>query len=113
MLQFVPPKLTAPSRPKITQPKKTPMPLDPEENFFFGSTHVDVGGCSYYRILFISQLLSQVYANTAFCDIRLLFNYQSLFPKLSSFRLQRACAACDIPWFRDILLPAKTGIISP
>ena len=103
MLQFVPPKLTAPPQPEDKQPKKDPIKLDPEKIYYFGSTHVDVGACSYYRILFVSQLLSQIHTNAAFCDVRLLFHYQSLFPVLSSFRLQRACATCDIPWFRNVI----------
>ncbi|MBR4253747.1 MAG: hypothetical protein IKQ16_01525 [Lentisphaeria bacterium] len=107
MIQFVPPKLTVPSQPEQPQPEKTPVQLDPQKAYLFGSTHIDVGGCSYYRILFPSQLLSQVHDNAVFCDVRLLFNYQTIFPILSSFRLQRACALCDIRWFRDVILPAK------
>ena len=108
MFQFVPQKLTAPGRPK--QPERT-SPAQAMRNLgrnhVFGSTHIDVGGCSYYRILFISQLLSQVYDNALFCDARLLFNYREIFPFLASFRLQRACSVGNLRWFREVLLPAK------
>ena len=77
------------------------------QTYVFGSTHIDVGGCSYYRILFISQLLSQIYDHALFNDARLLFNNESLFPFLSSFRLQRACSVSNLKWFREVLLPAK------
>lgn len=124
MFQFVPPKLTAPALSKIQlikapAPKSGPDPkskpakasapirLDPNRFYTFGSTHIDVGGCSYYRILFISQLLSQINDNAAFCDSRILFLAKELFPHLASFRLQRACTSRDLRWFRDILLPAK------
>jgi len=113
MFRFVPQKLNAPAHPTITakqtpaEKTAAPVRLDPDQTYVFGSTHIDVGGCSYYRILFISQLLSQIYNRALFCDARLLFNYQPLFPALSSFRLQRACSIRDLRWFRDILLPAK------
>ena len=108
MFQFVPQKLTLPSGLKPMEKKTTgPVLLDPKRTHIFGSTHIDVGGCSYYRILFISQLLSQIYDQALFCDARLLFNYQSVFPLLTSFRLQRACSVGNLQWFRTILLPAK------
>ena len=108
MLQFVPKKIVIP--PSIAAGgNKTarPVSLDPRKMHLFASTHIDVGGCSYYRILFISQLISQKYINTSFCDARLLFNYTRVFPQLASFRLQRACGLRDIPWFKDTILPAK------
>jgi glycosyltransferase involved in cell wall biosynthesis len=110
MLQFVPPKLNAPARPARHIPAdktSAPVRLNPDRTYIFGSTHIDVGGCSYYRILFISQLLSQVYSRALFCDTRLLFNYQAVFPALSSFRLQRACSIRDLRWLREVLIPAK------
>ena len=108
MFQFVPPKLTVPARPESPVAKTSgPIRLIPGKTYVFGSTHIDVGGCSYYRILFISQLLSQIHDHALFCDARLLFNYQEIVPLLSSFRLQRACAIRDLKWFREILLPAK------
>ena len=108
MFQFVPPKLTVPTRPGSSDTKTSgPVRLIPGKTYIFGSTHIDVGGCSYYRILFTSQLLSQIYGQALFCDARILFNYKEIFPLLSSFRLQRACTIRDLKWFRDILLPAK------
>ena len=108
MYQIVQPKLTVPARP-IPQQAKAPAPvkLDPKRFYTFGSTHIDVGGCSYYRILFISQLISQIHDNVAFCDARILFLARELFPHLASFRLQRACSKRDLRWFRDTILPAK------
>ena len=106
MLQFVQPKLTLP------QSTRTPL-LDPEKRYYFGSTHIDTGGCSYYRILFLSQLLSQRYMNAAFCDSRLLFSDVAILPHLSSFRLQRACAVRDLKWFHKTLLPAKKAFEIP
>ena len=106
MIQFVPPKLTIPGRPEKKQGKTFRFP-DPDKVYIFGSTHIDAGACSYYRILFISQLLSQVSLKINFCDTRLLFTYQEIFPALSSFRLQRACSIRDLAWFRELLLPAK------
>lgn len=88
-------------------PQAQPPLLDPDRGYIFGSTHIDFGGCSYYRILFISQLLSQKFTNTAFSDSRLLFTNVNTFPKLVSFRLQRACAVKDFDWFYNVLLPAK------
>ncbi|MBO7089169.1 MAG: hypothetical protein J6W70_04615, partial [Lentisphaeria bacterium] len=108
MLQFVPKKIVIP--PSIAAGgNKTarPVSLDPRKMHLFASTHIDVGGCPYYRILFISQLISQKYINTSFCDARLLFNYTRVFPQLASFRLQRACGLRDIPWFQNTILPAK------
>ena len=107
MLQFVQPKLNYPERPQPagTSPVRPSLPLG--KKFYFSSTHIDVGGCSYYRILFISQLLSQNFDNTFFNDSRLLFNYTELFPLLTSFRLQRACSPSNFRWFREALLPAK------
>jgi len=108
MFQFVPPKLTVPTNSGSPKSKTYgPVRLIPGKAYVFGSTHIDVGGCSYYRILFISQLLSQIYDRALFCDARLLFNYQEIVPLLSSFRLQRACAIRDLKWFRNVLLPAK------
>lgn len=108
MLIFVQPKLT------ITPPRNASPAKPPQKDYFppgkkrlFGSTHIDVGGCSYYRILFISQLISQVYEQALFCDARLLFNSRDYFPMLRSFRLQRGCAVRDAQWFRDVILPAK------
>ena len=106
MLQFVQPKIVIPPAVAARRPASA-VRLNPQKQYFLASTHIDVGGCSYYRILFISQLLSQRYVNTSFCDARLLFNYTHLFPSLSSFRLQRACGIKDLPWFQKILLPAK------
>ena len=48
-----------------------------------------------------------MYVHALFNDARILFSNQELFPILSSFRLQRACAIRDLKWFRDVLLPAK------
>ena len=106
MLQFVPPKLEIPAGSRFAGSNSAPL-MDPKKTYIFGSTHIDVGGCSYYRILFISQLLSQIYDRALFCDARLLFNYDYIFPLLSSFRLQRACSVRDLKWFREVLLPAK------
>ncbi len=106
MFQFVPPKLTAPARPEA-QKKKPGVTLNPDKTYIFGSTHIDSGGCSYYRILFISQLLSQIHERAVFCDTRLLFAYRDVFPNLSCFRLQRACSVGDLAWFRGLILPAK------
>ena len=83
MIQFVPPKLTIPpqsGKPSSTQPD-APM-LDPKRIYVFASTHIDVGCCSYYRILFTSQLLAQRYLGALFCDTRILFSYKELFPLL-------------------------------
>ena len=108
MFQFVPQKLTIPARTGSSDTKTSaPVRLIPGKTYIFGSTHIDVGGCSYYRILFISQLLSQIYNQALFCDARILFNFKEIFPLLSSFRLQRACTVRDLKWFRDVLLPAK------
>jgi glycosyltransferase involved in cell wall biosynthesis len=108
MIQFVPPKPVVPARPESPDAKTSgPVRLIPEKTYGFASTHIDAGGCSYYRILFISQLLSQIYDRAIFCDARILFNNRELFPLLSSFRLQGACSTRDLKWFRDILLPAK------
>lgn len=114
MLKYVPQKLTVPVRPGAPAPNvgpgknaSAPVVMNPERTYVFGSTHIDVGGCSYYRILFISQLLSQVYDHALFNDARLLFNYDRIFPVLSSFRLQRACSICDLKWFNEVMLPAK------
>ncbi len=108
MFQFKQQKLTVPPH-LAASVRKTgaPVRLDPYRTHVFGSTHIDVGGCSYYRILFISQLLSQIYNQALFCDARLLFNYHAIFPVLTSFRLQRACSVRDLAWFRNVLLPAK------
>lgn len=103
MFQFVPQKLTLSVRKKRPQPK---LP-DPSKTYIFASTHIDAGGCSYYRILFISQLISQISLNVAFYDTRLLFSAREVFPALSSFRLQRACSFNDIEWLQTILLPAR------
>ena len=108
MLQFVQKKLVIP--PTLAGGRNAParpVPLEKDKMYLFASTHIDVGGCSYYRVLFISQLISQKYVNTSFCDARLRFNYTQLFPMLSSFRLQRACGVRDIPWFQNVLLQAK------
>ena len=106
MLQFVQPKIVMP--PALAGRKAaTPDMISQQKRYIFASTHIDVGGCSYYRVLFISQLISQLYANATFCDARLLFNNTGLFPSLSSFRLQRACGVRDIQWFENILLAAK------
>ena len=100
MLQFVQPKLT------MRRPK--PPLMDPSRKYLFGSTHIDHGGCSYYRILFISQLISQRSgSNVVFSDSRLLFSNASVFPSLSSFRLQRACYLDNLKWLHQALLPAK------
>ncbi len=111
MFQYVPQKLTVPkslaSKVQKTGKASGPVWLPPNRTHIFGSTHIDVGGCSYYRILFISQLLSQIYDQALFCDARLLFHYDYIFPILSSFRLQRACSVRDLRWFREFLLPAK------
>ena len=106
MLQFVQPTLKVPTA-LAGRRAATPDMINRQKSYIFASTHIDVGGCSYYRVLFISQLISQKYANTSFCDIRLLFNNPGLFPSLSSFRLQRACGVCDVPWFEKTLLAAK------
>ena len=108
MFQFVQPKLTIPARSGSSE-KKAPAPirLSPDRPHAFASTPIDVGGCSYYRILFISQLLSQIYDRALYCDARLLFNNQGVFPILSSFRLQRACTPRELKWFREVLLPAR------
>ncbi len=108
MFQFKQQKLTVPPR-LAASVRKTgaPVRLDPYRTHIFASTHIDVGGCSYYRILFISQLLSQIYDQALFNDARLLFINRDLFPLLTSFRLQRACSAKNHQWFRNILLPAK------
>ena len=103
MLQFIPPKLNMPPRLK----PRAQIKIDPARTYLFASTHIDSGGCSYYRILFISQLLSQVIRKASFCDSRLLFSHMGLFPRLSSFRLQRACSIRDLEWFRNMILPAK------
>ncbi|MBQ7732319.1 MAG: hypothetical protein IJT68_10830 [Lentisphaeria bacterium] len=120
MFQFVPPKLNAPARPgspasklRTAGEKPGPVRLNPNRTHIFGSTHIDVGGCSYYRILFISQLLSQIYNNALFCDARLLFHYDYILPILTSFRLQRACGIRDLRWFREYLLPAKNKFKFP
>ena len=106
MLQFIQPKIVMP--PRIAGRHAAPPELvNPQKRYIFASTHIDVGGCSYYRILFVSQLLSQIYPNITFCDARLLFNSNHLFPQLSSFRLQRACGLRDVPWFEKTLLAAK------
>ena len=107
MLQFIPPKLTVPQRQKPNPASNLPEQLDPSRKYLFASTHIDNGGCSYYRILFISQLLSQLSLNVNACDARVLFSYKNVFPILSSFRLQRACAVKDIDWFLKLILPAK------
>ena len=108
MFQFVQPKLTVPAHMESPDAKKNgPVRLIPGKTYVFGSTHIDVGGCSYYRILFISQLLSQIYDHALFCDTRILFNYKEILPLLSSFRLQRACTTNDLKWFRDVLLPIR------
>ena len=114
MFQFVPPKLTVPAHPGSPDTKsRSPVRLIPGRTYIFGSTHIDVGGCSYYRILFISQLLSQIHGHALFNDARILFNNNELFPILSSFRLQRACTVRDLKWFRDVLLPAKNKFHFP
>ena len=100
MYEFVQPKLEVPATPRA------PL-LKPGQTYLFGSTHIDVGGCSYYRILFISQLLSQIYDQALFCDVRLRLNYGAMFPFLSSYRLQRACSLRDLKWFRDVILSAR------
>ena len=106
MLQFVQPKIVIP--PAVAARRPAPaVRLNPQKQYFLASTHIDVGGCSYYRILFISQLLSQVHTNLSFWDARLLFQCTNLFPALSSFRLQRACGLRDVPWFEKTLLPAR------
>ena len=114
MFQFVPPKLTVPARPGSSG--KSPdiaTRLSQRRTNIFASTHIDVGGCSYYRILFISQLVSQFYDHATFCDSRLLFLYKELFPFLVSFRLQRACSLGNLQWFRETLLPAKNRFRFP
>ena len=104
--QFVQPPLKIPVRPHSGgQPR--PSRLKSGQTALFASTHIDSGGCSHYRILFISQLLSQIYDKALFCDARLRFSASELFPLLTSFRLQRACAVRDLPWFQDVILPAK------
>ena len=108
MLNFVQPKLTIPSpRPKNDAKPPRPELLSEDRSYIFGSTHIDVGGCSYYPILFISQLLAQAHNNLIFCDTRLLFLNRAIIPSLASFRLQRACALRDLKWFREVILPAK------
>ena len=114
MFQFVPPKLTVPARQGSSG--KSPdiaTRLSQRRTNIFASTHIDVGGCSYYRILFISQLVSQFYDHATFCDSRLLFLYKDLFPFLVSFRLQRACSLGNLRWFRETLLPAKNRFRFP
>ena len=108
MLQFVQQKLKYPSRPNPagTDSPRPPF-LKPGRKYYFASTHIDNGGCSYYRILFISQLITQIHDFALFCDARLLFNYEELFPLLSSFRLQRACSPLNFRWFNEALLPKK------
>lgn len=106
MLQFVTPKLNISAGSRLAESSRAPL-IDPRKTYIFGSTHIDVGGCSYYRILFVSQLLSQVYDHALFNDARLLFNNPELFPLLASFRLQRACSIRDLKWFNDVMLPAK------
>ena len=106
MYEFVQPKLEIPVNMSKVGPSHATL-LKSGKTFLFGSTHVDVGGCSYYRILFISQLLSQIYDHALFCDVRLLFNFKELFSFLSSFRLQRACSIRDLKWFREVILAAK------
>ncbi len=104
--QFIQPPLEAPAR---SHPigQSRPSRLQSDQRVFFGSTHIDNGGCSYYRILFISQLLSQIYDHVFCCDARLRFTAAELFPLLSSYRLQRACSLRDLPWFHDVILTAK------
>ena len=104
--QFVQPPLKVPIRPRSAEQYR-PTRLKADQTYLFGSTHIDNGGCSYYRILFISQLLSQIYDQALFCDSRIRFNCKELFPLLKSFRLQRACAIRDLPWFHDVILTAK------
>lgn len=104
MLKYVQPKLKLAPHPAV-KPSQRLLPQD--RLYLFGSTHIDFGGCSYYRILFISQLLSQVCSNAHFCDARLLFNCAEYFPMLASFRLQRACGVKNLDWFRNTLLVAK------
>ncbi len=108
MLQVVKQKLKYPAG--LHSARTPPSPSNPLKSgkfYYFASTHIDHGGCSYYRILFISQLLSQQYDNVSFCDSRLLFNNQEIVPILSSFRLQRACSVKDLRWFRELILPMK------
>ena len=112
MLQFKQPALTLPAR--LAAPAKNkPIWLDPRRTHIFASTHIDVGGCSYYRILFISQLLSQIYDQVLFNDARLLYNNRDHFPLLTSFRLQRACSTKNFDWFNKVLLPAKNAFHFP
>ena len=106
MLQFVPKKIVMPPGLSDKQSARQNA-INQKRSYFFASTHMDVGGCSYYRVLFISQLISQKYQNTTFCDSRLLFSYAAMLPILASFRLQRACGIRDIQWFQNTLLPAK------
>ena len=106
MYQFAQPKLEIPAKPASNE-KDQAARLKSGQTYVFGSTHIDNGGCSHYRILFISQLLSQIHEQALFCDTRLRFNFRELFPLLTSYRLQRACAVRDIPWFQDVILPAK------
>lgn len=108
MLQVVKQKLKYPTglHPVGTAPAPSNL-LKSDRFFYFASTHIDNGGCSYYRILFISQLLSQRYDNISFCDSRLLFSYKEIVPILSSFRLQRSCSNKDLGWFRELILPMK------
>lgn len=108
MFQFVPQKLKYPTAPRPVGTPPAPSDLLKSGRFFyFASTHIDHGGCSYYRILFISQLLSQLDGQSSFMDSRILFSHQALFPLLTSFRLQRSCSVRDLRWFRELLLPAK------
>jgi len=107
MFQFVQQKLTVPESPARKTNTSAPVQLAPGRKYFFGSTHIDVGGCSYYRILFISQLISQFYDQAIFSDSRIRFNDQGIFPILSSFRLQRACGVRDLKWFRNVILSAR------
>jgi len=106
MYEFVQPQLEIPANVSKAAPSRAPL-LKSGRTYVFGSTHIDAGACSYYRILFISQLLSQIYNQALFCDARLRFNFKELFPFLSSYRLQRACSVNDLKWFRDVIIPAK------
>jgi len=110
MLKYVQPKLKVAPRPKKHDgkaPEKELMRKRDGKPHIFASTHIDFGGCSYYRILFISQLLSQLSLNVSFCDTHLLFSNRGILPFLSSFRLQRACSIHDLEWFRKLMMPAR------
>lgn len=108
MIQFVPQKLTIPPNKKAGASKKPDtLKIDPKKPYIFCSTHIDVGACSHYRILFISQLLLQAYWNFSFYDARLLFSHRDILPALSSFRLQRACSIRDLKWLREFIVVAK------